>query len=78
MTENIRARGRRAALSRRTLLAAGALALAGPAFALAQEQKPIKIGVLTDMSSLYADVTGKGSVVATRMAVEDFNTAGTP
>jgi branched-chain amino acid transport system substrate-binding protein len=32
----------------------------------------IKIGVLNDMSSLYADIAGPGSVVAARMAVEDF------
>ena len=32
----------------------------------------IKIGVLNDQSSLYADLTGQGSVVAARMAVEDF------
>jgi hypothetical protein len=32
----------------------------------------VKIGVLTDMSSLYSDATGKGSVVATEMAVADF------
>ena len=31
----------------------------------------VKIGVLTDMSSLYTDITGAGSVVAARMAVED-------
>ena len=66
------------AISRRAALAAGAFMLAMPAMATAQEQKPIKIGVLTDMSSLYADVTGKGSVVATQMAVEDFNAAGKP
>jgi branched-chain amino acid transport system substrate-binding protein len=35
-------------------------------------QTPMKIGVLTDMSSLYADIGGQGSVEATRMAVEDF------
>jgi branched-chain amino acid transport system substrate-binding protein len=33
---------------------------------------PLKIGVLTDMSSLYADNGGQGSVVAAQMAVEDF------
>jgi len=33
---------------------------------------PVKIGVLSDMSSLYADPTGLGSVEAARMAVEDF------
>ena len=32
----------------------------------------VKIGVLSDMSSLYADITGPGSVLAARMAVEDF------
>ncbi|BAT61323.1 hypothetical protein GJW-30_1_03880 [Variibacter gotjawalensis] len=32
----------------------------------------IRIGVLNDMSSLYADITGPGSVVAAKMAVEDF------
>ena len=32
----------------------------------------VKIGVLSDMNSLYADITGKGTGVAARMAVEDF------
>src|SRR5579862_7452230 len=32
----------------------------------------VKIGVLTDMSSLYADATGKGSLVAVQMAVADY------
>src|SRR6266851_1422091 len=32
----------------------------------------VKIGVLTDMSSLYADATGKGSLAAVQMAVADF------
>ncbi|TMG85545.1 MAG: ABC transporter substrate-binding protein, partial [Betaproteobacteria bacterium] len=31
----------------------------------------VKIGVLSDMSSLYTDLAGAGSVVAVRMAVED-------
>ncbi len=35
----------------------------------------IKIGVLNDQSSLYADLAGQGSVVAARMAVEDFGAA---
>jgi branched-chain amino acid transport system substrate-binding protein len=33
----------------------------------------IKIGVLTDMSSLYADLGGPGSVAAAKLAVEDFD-----
>ncbi len=32
----------------------------------------VKIGVLSDMNSLYADITGKGTGVAARMAAEDF------
>jgi branched-chain amino acid transport system substrate-binding protein len=38
----------------------------------AQAQTSVKIGVLSDMSSLYADLAGQGSVAAARMAVEDF------
>jgi branched-chain amino acid transport system substrate-binding protein len=41
----------------------------------AQAQTSVKIGVLSDMSSLYADLAGQGSVVAARMAVEDFGAA---
>ena len=47
-----------------------ALASAAVAPALAAD-KIVKIGVLTDLSSLYADDTGLGSVLATEMAVED-------
>ena len=32
----------------------------------------VKIGLLLDMSSLYADITGEGEVTAVKMAVEDF------
>jgi branched-chain amino acid transport system substrate-binding protein len=35
----------------------------------------VKIGVLTDFSSLYADITGPGSVAAAKLAVEDFGAA---
>jgi branched-chain amino acid transport system substrate-binding protein len=35
----------------------------------------VKLGVLNDMSSLYADLSGQGSVVAAKLAVEDFNPA---
>jgi branched-chain amino acid transport system substrate-binding protein len=49
-----------------------ALALvAGPAAAAMTDNK-IKIGVLNDQSSLYADLSGQGSVLAARMAIEDF------
>jgi branched-chain amino acid transport system substrate-binding protein len=38
----------------------------------ADELPLFKIGVLNDQSGLYADLAGPGSVVAARMAVEDF------
>src|SRR5215510_4302693 len=56
-----------------TLLAALVLA-AAPAHAQISDNL-IKVGVLNDQSSLYADLTGQGSVVAARMAVEDFDAA---
>src|SRR5262249_50633751 len=36
------------------------------------QQLNVKIGVLTDMSSFYADATGPGSVLAAKMAAADF------
>lgn len=39
------------------------------------EDKSVRIGVLTDLSGVYADITGEGSIVAARMAVEDFGAA---
>src|ERR671936_36756 len=35
----------------------------------------IKIGVMNDMSGTYSDLSGPGSVIAARMAVEDFGAA---
>ena len=52
-------------------LAANATAILSPALAQNRTDKVIKIGVLNDQSSLYADNAGPGSVVAARMAVED-------
>ena len=57
------------------LLAAGVLAslAAAPGVANAQvSDDVVKIGVLNDMSGLYADIAGPGSVLAAQMAVEDF------
>ena len=36
------------------------------------QERAVNIGVLTDMSGLYKDFSGQGSVEAARMAVEDF------
>jgi branched-chain amino acid transport system substrate-binding protein len=40
--------------------------------ATGKEQQPVKIGVLTDMTSIYSQDGGHGSVEAAHMAVEDF------
>ena len=49
-----------------------ALTLAAAATSAVAQNGPVKLGVLTDMSSLYADNGGQGSVVAAQMAVDDF------
>jgi branched-chain amino acid transport system substrate-binding protein len=41
----------------------------------AQAQVSVKLGVLNDQSGVYSDLTGQGSVVAARLAVEDFKPA---
>jgi branched-chain amino acid transport system substrate-binding protein len=51
-------------------LAAAVLGFASTA--PAQTPDTVKIGVLADMSSLYADLGGPGSTVAVQMAVDDF------
>lgn len=63
--------------TRRTLLAAAAAAgavVALPLRARAQD-KIIRIGVITDMSGIYRDVSGPTTVECTRQAVEEFTTA---
>jgi branched-chain amino acid transport system substrate-binding protein len=50
------------------LISVAAISFAAPAYA---QDKTVKIGVLNDMSSLYADIGGPNSVVAIKMAVED-------
>jgi branched-chain amino acid transport system substrate-binding protein len=37
-----------------------------------EDDGPVKIGVLADMSGVYADIGGQGSVQAVKMAIEDF------
>jgi len=46
------------------------LAALGSGAAMAQDK--VKIGYISDMSSLYADVEGKNSAVAIQMAIDDF------
>jgi branched-chain amino acid transport system substrate-binding protein len=59
------------------LIGLTALAVALAASSAHAQQINVKIGVLSDMSSLYADIGGPGSVAAAKMAVADF-TKGNP
>ncbi len=45
--------------------------IAGPALAEISGGV-VKVGVLNDQSSLFADATGQGSVIAAKLAIEDF------
>ncbi len=50
-----------------------AMAAASPGAALAQfSGSSVKVGVLTDLTSIYSDIAGKGSVVAARLAISDM------
>ena len=58
----------------KTLTLAAALAAAfAPAQAQAQiSDNAVRIGVLTDLSGAYSDIAGKGTIIATQMAIDDF------
>ena len=57
---------------KRTLVGVAVAAALGSGAAQAQiSDNVIKIGVLSDMSSLYTDLAGAGSVAAARLAIED-------
>jgi branched-chain amino acid transport system substrate-binding protein len=57
---------------RRVALAGFCAALLTTGAVQAQTKDTVKIGVLADMSSLYADLGGPGATVAAQMAVDDF------
>ena len=50
----------------------GALSAATPFAAVRAQAGALRIAVLNDMSSVYADYQGIGSVIAARMATEDY------
>ncbi len=56
-------------------LAFAIAALMGTVAGAQAQDIAVKIGVLSDMSSLYSDVGGPGSVAAAKLAVQDFNPA---
>ena len=53
-------------------LTAGFIAVSSVAFGQVAFDGHVKVGVLNDQSSLYADATGQGSVVAAQIALEDY------
>lgn len=59
-------------LTKGLLLSAALIFTTVPALA----QTTVKIGVLNDRSGIYADLSGEGSVIAAKMAAEDFDAAG--
>src|SRR5690349_8765870 len=65
-------------LKRKHLAAFAAAALAAGTAQAQISGNTVKIGVLSDMSSLYADIGGPGSVAAAKMAVEDYQKAHHP
>ncbi|MEI8150638.1 MAG: ABC transporter substrate-binding protein [Hyphomicrobiales bacterium] len=56
----------------KSLLSLTAIAVALAAGSAQAQQLSVKIGVMSDMSSLYADIGGPGSVAAAKLAVADF------
>ena len=61
------------AASRRQVLLAGVALVAASRSGFTQTMRPLKIGIMNDMSSVYADYQGIGSVVAAQLAVDDFS-----
>lgn len=60
---------------KRSTIVAACMALTAGAAHAEFSDGVVKIGVLTDMSGTYSDLSGQGSVVAAQMAVEDFGAA---
>lgn len=56
----------------RSCVLSAAIACGAMAGAVAAEPIAVKVGVLNDMSGVYSDTGGQGSVVAARLAIEDF------
>lgn len=59
-------------------LVAAACGLAAAAAQAQVSDGVVKIGVMNDMSGVYADLAGPGSVTAAKMAVEDFQKSAKP
>lgn len=59
---------------------ASAVAMMASAAAAEISDGVVKIGLMTDMSAVYSDIAGEGTVVAAQMAIDEFNgtVAGAP
>ena len=60
------------------LVANAVMAQAQPAANAKYSDNVVKIGVLTDMSGAFADLSGAGSVQAAQMAIDDFKATAKP
>jgi branched-chain amino acid transport system substrate-binding protein len=67
-------------MQRRHFLAGIGATIAAPSILRAAPEQGVKFGVLTDMSGIFSDGTGKGSVTGAQLAVEEFgrNLLGKP
>ena len=59
-------------MNRREILLVGAALALTPRLARAAGVRPLKIGVMNDMSGVYADYQGIGSVISAQLAVDDY------
>ncbi len=61
-----------------TLGATALLTLGSAAVAQSFSDNEVRIGVLTDMSGVFSDLSGPGSVLAAQMAIDDFKASAKP
>jgi len=63
-------------IDRRTFVGGGVAAIiSAPRLARAQAAKTVRIGVITDMSGIYRDVSGPTTVACAQLAVDEFTAA---
>src|SRR5260370_16644359 len=63
-------------IDRRTFVGGGVAAIiSAPRLARAQAAKTVRIGIITDMSGIYRDVSGPTTVACAQLAVDEFTAA---
>src|SRR5215207_11031454 len=68
----VRVRSKKGGMQMKSLVSLAALAAALASGTAQAQQVNVKIGVMSDMSSLYADIGGPGSTAAAKLAIADF------